>query len=157
VLRAYAIGFLGAVAALMVAAAVCFAVFQPLDRPGLVWGGNVYESKKEFKLYLKSKSLSYSTWLKRNPGVAPWEPGTRVTSRQENRTWDWKRDMLLAVNGALLATFAAALLARTATVGRHRPNWSMAADGASRASPVLTGRTGQSRTLSGMSETAPVS
>jgi hypothetical protein len=47
--------------------------------------------------------------------------------------------MLLAVNGALLATFAAALLARTATVGRHRPNWSMAADGASRASPVLTG------------------
>jgi hypothetical protein len=157
VLRAYAIGFLGAVAALMVAAAVWFAVFQPLDRPGLVWGGNVYESKKEFKLYLKSKSLSYSTWLKRNPGVAPWEPGTRVTSRQENRTWDWKRDMLLAVNGALLATFAAALLARTATVGRHRPNWSMAADGASRASPVLTGRTGQSRTLSGMSETAPVS
>jgi hypothetical protein len=82
----------------MVAVAVWLAVVQPFGRPGLVWGGNVYTSKNEFKRYLRSKSLSYATWLKRNPGVAPWEPGRRAaTARVGSQTWDWKRDTLLAI------------------------------------------------------------
>src|SRR5436190_23760180 len=79
-LRAFVVGFLGALAALMVALVVWFAVFQPLGRPGLVWGGNVYTSKNEFRMYLRSRGLSYSRWLQRNPGVAPWEPGRRVAN-----------------------------------------------------------------------------
>lgn len=113
-LKTFAAGFLGAVAGLMVAAAVWFAVIQPLDRPGLVWGGSVYNSKQEFNLYLRSKGLIYATWLNRNPGVAPWEPGERaVKSNRSSEVWDWKRDMLLAVNAALLAAIATILLARS--------------------------------------------
>ena len=112
----------------MVAAAIWFAVIQPLNHPGLVWGGSLYKSKQEFKLYLKSKGLNYSRWLARNPGVAPWEPGTRaVKSDRTTRTWDWKRDALLAANAALLATIAAALLARFAAEGRWRRDGSLAA------------------------------
>ncbi len=77
-LKTFGVGFLGAIAAVMMAAAVWFAVIQPLHGAGLVWGGSVYHSKQEFNLYLKSKGLSYATWLQRNPGVAPWEPGTRA-------------------------------------------------------------------------------
>ena len=47
---------------------------QPKVEPGLLWGGSVYTSKQEFNVYLKSKGLSYETWLARNPGAAPWEP-----------------------------------------------------------------------------------
>ena len=113
--KSFVIGFIGAAAALMVAAAVWFAV-QSLDHPALVWGGSSYRSKQEFNLYLKSKGLSYATWLGRNPGVAPWEPGRRaVKSDPSGEPWDWKRDMLLAANAALLATLAALLLARTRT------------------------------------------
>ena len=118
VLKTYAVGFFGAVAALLVGAAVWFAVLQPIDRPGLVWGGTVYSSKQEFSLYLKSKSLSYSTWLKRNPGIAPWEPGTRAANAGRiGQAWDWKRDTLLAIIAALLATIAAALVARAPSHG----------------------------------------
>jgi hypothetical protein len=58
VFKALSVGFFGAIAALMVATAVWLAVFRPLSGPGLVWGGSVYNSKQEFKLYLKSKGLS---------------------------------------------------------------------------------------------------
>src|SRR3954453_18900041 len=112
-LKPFVAGFLGALAALMVAAAVWLAVVRPLNRPGLVWGGSVYHSKDEFGLYLKSKGLSYATWLRRNPGIAPWEPGERARPGAAGEVWDWKRDALLAVNAALLAAVAAALLARS--------------------------------------------
>lgn len=130
-------GFLGAVAGFMVASAVWLAVVQPLNSPGLVWGGSVYHSKHEFKLYLKSKGLSYATWLRRNPGVAPWEPGRRV-AEPGRRPWDWKRDALLAVNAALLAAIAAALLVRTRT--REAVRGDVRSSGAvpPRASPVGT-------------------
>jgi hypothetical protein len=138
VLRAFAVGFLGAVAGLMVAVAVWLAVVQPFGRPGLVWGGNVYTSKNEFKRYLRSKSLSYATWLKRNPGVAPWEPGRRAaTARAGSQTWDWKRDTLLAVNAVLLATVAATLTAGAVSRSNRRDK-SAGADGRDRASPLIT-------------------
>jgi hypothetical protein len=76
VLKAYAIGFLGAVLAIAVAGGI-WLVTRPAEEPGLVWGGTVYSSKQEFTGYLKSKGLSYKTWLARNPGVAPWEPAAR--------------------------------------------------------------------------------
>jgi hypothetical protein len=47
---------------------------QPNEPPGMRWGANVYTSKQDFNRYLKSKGLSYDTWLARNPAAAPWEP-----------------------------------------------------------------------------------
>ena len=118
--RAFVVGFLGAAAALMVAVAVWFAV-QSLDRPALVWGGVAYQSKQEFNLYLKSKGLSYATWLRRNPGVAPWEPGRRAASSdRSSEARDWKRDVLLAANAALLATLVALLLSSGTQEGQTR-------------------------------------
>jgi hypothetical protein len=115
------VGFLGAIAALGLAAAIWFAVFQPISREGLVWGGVVYGSKPEFMEYLRTKGLSYQTWLRRNPGVAPWEPRRRTArSAAVARAWDWKRDALLALNAALLATIAAALLAYPVGSGWQR-------------------------------------
>jgi hypothetical protein len=97
----------------MLSAAIWFAVVKPINGPGMVWGGAVYRSKQEFNLYLKSKGLSYATWLGRNPGVAPWEPGRRARkSDQKAEIWDWRRDMLLAINAAMLAIIAAVILAR---------------------------------------------
>jgi hypothetical protein len=120
VLRRFLVGFLGVAAALMLATAVWFAATKPIGSPGLVWGDSVYRSKEEFKLYLKDRGLSYKTWLRRNPGIAPWEPGERVgVSKQLERTWDWKRDLLLALNAAMLATIAAAVVARTT----HETRW----------------------------------
>ena len=72
-LKAYAVGFFGAVLVLLVAVAIWLAV-RPAEEPGLLWGGTVYTSKQEFKGYLKSRGLSYKVWLARNPGTAPWEP-----------------------------------------------------------------------------------
>jgi hypothetical protein len=129
VLKSFVVGFLGAVAALMVAAAVWFAVVQPLNGPGLVWGGSVYNSRQEFKLYLRSKGLSYETWLKRNPGAAPWEPGSRAVADGRGQTWDWKRDALLAVIAALLATIAATLFARRGAGRRPASRGLAARDG----------------------------
>jgi hypothetical protein len=119
--RPFLIGFLGTVAALMLVVAVWFAAIRPIEHPGLVWGGLVYESKEQFQVYLRSKGLSYSKWLKRNPGVAPWEPGGReAESSQTDRVWDWKRDSLLAVNAMMLAVIAAALLARAPRPRQNR-------------------------------------
>ena len=72
-LKAYAIGFFGAVAVILVVAGIVF-VTQPKDEPGLLWGGEVYTTKEAFEGYLKEKGLSYKVWLARNPGAAPWEP-----------------------------------------------------------------------------------
>ena len=109
-LRAYLVGLLGAIAGLMVGAAIWFAV-QSLDRPELVWAGSAYSSKQEFVLYLKSNGLSYRTWLKRHPGMAPWEPGRRVSPSNEGDSKDRTTEILLAANAALLATLLALLLA----------------------------------------------
>jgi hypothetical protein len=119
-LKPFVVGLLGTVAVLMLGFAVWIAAVRPIDRPGLVWGGSVYRSKEEFKLYLRSKGLSYRVWLARNPGVAPWEPGRRARKVvTHDQGWDWKRDILLAVNAALLATIAAVLLSRPSP--RRRP------------------------------------
>jgi hypothetical protein len=73
VLKAYAIGFVGAVLAILIVVALSQGV-RTQEEPGLRWGGTVYTSEAAFKGYLKSKGLSYETWLARNPGAAPWEP-----------------------------------------------------------------------------------
>ena len=69
----YAVGLLGGLV-LALAVAVLYVATEPKEETGLVWGNKVYTSKQEFNGYLKSKGLSYKTWLVRNPGVAPWEP-----------------------------------------------------------------------------------
>ena len=69
----YAVGLLAGLV-LALAVAVLYVATQPKEETGLVWGNKVYTSKQEFKGYLKSKGLSYKTWLARNPGAAPWEP-----------------------------------------------------------------------------------
>jgi hypothetical protein len=73
VLKAYAIGFVGAVLAILIVVALSQGV-RTQEEPGLRWGGTVYTTEAAFKGYLKSKGLSYETWLARNPGAAPWEP-----------------------------------------------------------------------------------
>jgi hypothetical protein len=82
VLKAYAIGFLGAVLAVVIAIAVVNGLHAE-EQAGLRWGGTVYTSKADFQGYLKSRGLSYETWLARNPGAAPWEPepARRVAAR----------------------------------------------------------------------------
>lgn len=40
--------------------------------PGLRWGDTVYTSEEQFENYLRVKGLSYSTWIDRHPGAAPW-------------------------------------------------------------------------------------
>ncbi|MDF2749435.1 MAG: hypothetical protein K0T00_610 [Gaiellaceae bacterium] len=81
-LKAYAIGFVGAVLAILIVVALSQGV-RTQEEPGLRWGGTVYTSEAAFKGYLKSKGLSYETWLARNPGAAPWEPapGPEVAAR----------------------------------------------------------------------------
>jgi hypothetical protein len=91
----------------------------PPQEPALEWGGFVYTSKQEFKHYLKSKGLSYKTWVARNPGAAPWEPapvrvatnvGATKRVREVTKTpasaeagSGWVGRALLAAMGLLLA------------------------------------------------------
>jgi hypothetical protein len=49
-----------------------------------VWGGKVYTTKEEFNGYLKSKGLSYKTWVAKNPHAAPWEPGAQPSAKAED-------------------------------------------------------------------------
>ena len=77
-LKAYAIGFVGAVLAILIVVALGQGV-RTQEEPGLRWAGTVYTSEAAFKGYLKSKGLSYQTWLARNPGAAPWEPAPEPT------------------------------------------------------------------------------
>ena len=107
---------------------------QPKQEPGLLWGGSIYTSKQEFNGYLKSKGLSYKTWLARNPGAAPWEPApARVSTKQLEPTKarvvtrtpaaapakadeGWFGRALLAGLGLILASACAVVLLR-----RERP------------------------------------
>jgi hypothetical protein len=73
VAKDYAVGLLAGLV-LALAVAVLYVATQPKEETGLLWGNKVYTSKQEFNGYLKSKGLSYKTWLARNPGAAPWEP-----------------------------------------------------------------------------------
>ncbi len=101
---------------------------QPKEEPALLWGGSVYTSKQEFNVYLKSKGLSYQTWLARNPGAAPWEPAAvpsstkapeatqaRVVTKAPGTTEassGWVGRPLLAVIGLMLAAVSGLLLFR---------------------------------------------
>jgi hypothetical protein len=122
VLKAYAIGFLGAVLAVGLAAAIVLAT-QPEQKPGLVWGTTTYTSKEQFSGYLKSKGLSYKAWLARNPGAAPWESTPRAevkgathtaTRDRTNRevVEDWATGLLLTPLVVILATGATLVLLR---------------------------------------------
>lgn len=122
-LKAYAIGFFGAVLAVALAGAIWLAT-QPEQTPSLVWGTTTYTSKEQFKGYLKSRGLSYKTWLARNPGAAPWEPAPRTevkgathTGTGDSRTTrqvveDWATDLPLAPLVAILAGGATLILVR---------------------------------------------
>ena len=132
-LKAYAIGFFGAVLAVGLAAAIWLAT-QPESKPGLVWGTTTYTSKEQFNGYLKSKGLTYKTWLARNPGAAPWEPGQDAkvkaavdTARRHDRTTretveDWASGLPLLPLAALVATGATIVLVRR----RAQPTSAMA-------------------------------
>ena len=121
-LKAYAIGFLGAVLAVGLAAAIVLAT-QPEQKPGLVWGTTTYTSKEQFSGYLKSKGLSYKVWLARNPGAAPWEPTPRAEVKGATHTTtrdrttrevveDWATGLPLTPLVVILATGATLVLLR---------------------------------------------
>jgi hypothetical protein len=114
--RSFTAGFLGALCAVLVGAAIWMAA-HPAAPSGLLWGGTVYTTKPEFQAYLRTRGLSYATWLKRNPGVAPWEPHRRVpAATPRDRALvdadDWKTGLLLAANALVLALVAVLLLDR---------------------------------------------
>jgi len=100
VLRAYAIGFFSAALAVLVAAVLLLAT-QPSQEPGLLWGGKVYETRAEFNRYLKSKGLSYKTWVARNPHAAPWEPDAVGSGSTKSRDGWNKRLLMIALGFAL--------------------------------------------------------
>jgi hypothetical protein len=81
---------------------------QPRREAGLLWGDKVYTSKEEFKGYLKSKGLTYSTWVARNPGAAPWEPASARPSPEQSRGWLGRA--LVAVLGSIVGIACALLL-----------------------------------------------
>lgn len=111
VLKAYAFGFFSAALAVLLVAAIWVGT-QPKQEAGLLWGDTVYTSKQEFNGYLKSKGLSYKTWVARNPGAAPWEPEEfsvgAITVQASARTVQ----LMLAGIGWMLATLGALLLLR---------------------------------------------
>jgi hypothetical protein len=109
VFKSYADGFFSATLAVLLVTAVWFTT-QPSQEPGLLWGGTVYTSKQEFNGYLKSKGLSYKTWVVRNPGVAPWEQETVLEATKARQ--DWMVRVLLAAIGSIVATGCALLLLR---------------------------------------------
>jgi hypothetical protein len=92
---------------------------QSKQQPGLRWGGSVYTSKQDFDVYLKSRGLSYKTWVARNPGAAPWEPtAVRVATKApetpegaEARE-SWIGRPLLAAMGLMLVGGCSLLLIR---------------------------------------------
>ena len=118
VLKAYALGLFTAALALALVATIWIGT-QPRQEPGLVWGGAVYTSKEDFSVYLKSKGLSYKTWVARNPDAAPWEADTisigALTVRVSARGDSVLRLFLVAI-GLLLAIGTALLL-----LGRQNP------------------------------------
>lgn len=47
----------------------------PSDSDSLVWGDRVFSSEDEFTAWLAQRDASYSDWVERHPGAAPWEEG----------------------------------------------------------------------------------
>jgi hypothetical protein len=66
---------------------------------------------------LKSKGLSYKTWLARNPGAAPWEPDEFAVGAITVRASAKTVQLVLAAAGWLLATAGALLLLPGRTSG----------------------------------------
>lgn len=110
-LKAYAFGLFSAAFVVLLVAVLWFGV-QPKQEPGLLWGDKVYETREQFDGYLKSKGLSYKTWLARNPGVAPWEPESFTLGAITVEASPKKVQLLSAVVAWLLATCGAVLLLR---------------------------------------------
>ena len=108
VLKAYVVGFCGAVLVILVAVGI-WAAARPAEEAGLRWGDTVYTSKQEFNGYLKAKGLSYKTWLAKNPGAAPWEPGAAQASTDDVRESLTGR---LPLAGLVVAAGAALVLLR---------------------------------------------
>ena len=116
VLKAYALGLFSAALALALVATIWIGT-QPRQEPGLVWGGAVYTSKEEFNVYLKSKGLSYKTWVTRNPDAAPWESDSvTIGAVTVSAGSDAVMRLLLVAIGLLLAIGTALLL-----LGRQNP------------------------------------
>ena len=119
--------------------------------PGLVWGGTVYTTKEEFNGYLKSKGLSYDTWLARNPNAAPWERTQRpaATKGSENSTVL----LLLAATGLVAVIGCALVLLRRS--GRIKPELASGSLAAfsrrtSRRSPDSVAKSAQGAAISGL-------
>jgi hypothetical protein len=94
---------------LALAVSALYVATSPKEPEGLLWGGHVYTTKQEFNGYLKSKGLSYKTWLARNPGAAPWEPA--VERRAAAADGDGSVSPVLpALFGLLLGVFCSLLL-----------------------------------------------
>jgi len=110
-LKSYALGLFSAALAVLLVAAIWIGT-QPKQEAGLLWGDTVYSSRLEFNGYLKSKGLSYKTWLARNPGAAPWEPDEFVVGAITVRASAKTVQLVLAGAGWLLATAGALLLLR---------------------------------------------
>lgn len=110
-MKGYAFGFFSAALVVLVAAALWFGV-QPKQQDGLLWGDHVYSSQEEFNGYLKTRGLSYETWLARNPGVAPWESETFRLGAITIEAAPKKVQLLMAIVAWLLATCGAVLLLR---------------------------------------------
>ena len=126
VLKAYAIGFFGAVLAILVVAGI-WLVTHPRPELGLLWGETVYTSKQEFNGYLRAKGLSYETWLARNPYAAPWEPAATQARTDGGEEWTARLPLVglaLALGAALFLlkrARAPAAVWRIATSRRRRP------------------------------------
>ena len=130
-LKGYLIGLLSATLAVLLVAVIWFGTQPPQDE-GFVWGGKVYTSRQEFNGYLKSKGLSYETFVARNPGASPWEPDEftlgPITVRASIETReDWVVWLPLASIGLMLAIGCALMLwlrlrtvTRTVTPGLAR-------------------------------------
>ena len=110
-LKAYVLGLSSAALGVVLVSLLWFGV-QPKQETGLLWGDQIYESRAEFDGYLRSKGLSYTTWVARNPGVAPWEPESFTLGAITVEASPKKVQLLLAVLAWVLATYGALLLLR---------------------------------------------
>jgi hypothetical protein len=115
--KAYALGFFSAAAAVLLVSVIWFGTGTTSEERGLLWGDTVYTSKYDFEDYLKSKGLSYKTWVARHPGDAPWEPNTitigAITLRASTETREaWVVRLPLVAIALMLVTGATLLLLR---------------------------------------------
>ena len=112
--RSFAFGFVAA-NIVVVLALVIWLGTEVREERGLLWGGQVYTTHREFNEYLKPRGLSYRTWADRHPGSARWDR-TEVdfgpyTLRASTDTREaWLARLPLAAGGLLLAIGATLLL-----------------------------------------------